>query len=95
MEKIAMIFRKEYNPNTKSYEPIAFIPELPASYGRISCYSHMGQHSEADFEYYKQTQKATFDEYKELLKELECVYSDMKIIIKQRLNSNTIWKSWQ
>lgn len=95
MEKIVMIFRKEYNPNTKSYEPIAFIPEAHVSYGRIGCYQHIGQHSEADLAYYKQTKKATFDEYKELIKELECVYSDMKIVIRQRLNYDTLRKSWQ
>lgn len=95
MKKITMIFRKEYNPDTKIYDPIAFMPEEPASYGRISYYSRMGQHSEADLEYYKQTKKATFDEYKELLKELECVYSDMKIVIRQRLNYDTLRKSWQ
>lgn len=58
----------------ESYEPIAFIPEAHVSYGRIGCYQHIGQHSEANLAYYKQTKKATFDEYKELLKELECVY---------------------
>lgn len=95
MEKITMIFRKGYNPHTERYEPIAFIPEAHVSYGRIGCYQHIGQHSEADLAYYKQTKKATFDEYKELLKELECVYSDMKIVIRQRLNYDTLRKSWQ
>lgn len=94
MEKIIMIFRKGYNPHTKRYEPIAFIPEAHVSYGRIGCYQHIGQHSEADLAYYKQTKKATFDEYKELLKELESVYSDMKIVIRQRLNYDTLRKSW-
>lgn len=95
MEKITMIFRKEYNPDTKIYDPIAFMPEEPASYGRISYYSRMGQHSEADLKYYKQTKKATFDEYKELLKELGSVYSDVRIVIRQRLNYDTLRKSWQ
>lgn len=94
MKEIIMIFRKEYNPDIKIYDPIAFMPEEPASYGRISCYSRMGQHSEANLEYYKQTKKATFDEYKELFKELGNVYSDVRIVIRQHLNYDTLRKSW-
>lgn len=42
MEKVKVIFRKEKNPYTNEYEIIAFMPELPANYGRIVCYAHMG-----------------------------------------------------
>ena len=94
MEKITMIFRKAYNPYTKRYESVAFIPETSVSYGRICCYQHIGQHSEAALAYYNQTKKATFEEYKDLFEELKRIYDDMEIVIKQRLNYDTLRKSW-
>ena len=36
----------------KQGHPILFFPEASANAGRIVCYVHMGQHSEADMTYY-------------------------------------------
>lgn len=33
-------------------EAILFLPDLPASYGMVSCYARDGEHSEASIEFY-------------------------------------------
>ena len=62
-----VLFRKD--KNTK--EIVAFLPECPVNYGNILCYMHIGQHSEATLQYYWDTVKATEEEYKPFLEELE------------------------
>lgn len=97
MEKIKVIFRKEYNEYTKKYDVIAFLPEIEANYGKIMSYAHIGQHSEADILYYHTTKKATPDEYVELLKELKMIYEDGKteLVVRQRLNYKDLQKAWR
>lgn len=95
MEKVKVIFRKEKNPYTNEYEVIAFMPELPANYGRIVCYAHMGQHSEADVEYYHNTKKATKAEYKPLLMELKSIYNDCELVVKQKINYKDLRNAWR
>ena len=70
MEKVKVIFRKTKNPYTKEYEIVAFFPEIDTNYGKILSYMHIGQHGEADLEFYRETKKATEAEYKPLLEEL-------------------------
>lgn len=94
MEKIKVIFRKFINPYTNKYEIEAFFPELPANYGNILCYAHIGQHSEASYEYYKSTQTANPKEYAELLEELKNIYNDVKIVVKQRIYYCDLLKAW-
>lgn len=95
MEKVKVIFRKEKNPYTKEYEVIAFMPELKANYGRIVCYATMGQHSEADLEYYHNTKKATEAEYKPLWNELKAVYNDCILEVKQKICYKDLIEAWK
>lgn len=85
-----VIFRKD----KKTKEIIAFIPEAIVNYGNILCYVHVGQHSEASLHYYWDTVKATEEEYKPLLKELQVIYNDETLIVKNRLNMDKLRKSW-
>ena len=89
MEKVKVIFRKEKNGDI-----VAFFPELKANYGRMVCYAHIGQHSEADVEYYWNTQKAFENEYKPLLNELKAIYNDCILVVKHRLYYNDLTKAW-
>ncbi len=50
--KITIIPRLE-----KDGTPILFLPDDPVNPGRIGCYSHVGQHSEADLGYYYENTK--------------------------------------
>lgn len=95
MEKIKVIFRKAKNPYTNEYEIVAFFPEIDANYGNILSYMHIGQHSEASVEFYKETSKATREEYKSLLEELTALYDDCELIVKQRLNYKDLYKAWR
>ena len=53
---------------------------------RMSCYSRIGQHSEGDITYfYNNTRPAK--NYDSLLKEIESIYSDYKIVIHNKLPS--------
>lgn len=51
MDKIKVIFRKDKN------DVIAFIPEVKTNYGNIMSYTHIGQHGEASYQFYKETKK--------------------------------------
>lgn len=44
MNKIKVILRKN-----KDGDMIAFLPEIPANYGNIMSYMHIGQHGEASY----------------------------------------------
>lgn len=95
MEKVKVVFRKEKNPYTNDYEVIAFMPELKANYGKIVCYAHIGQHSEADLEYYQNTIKANESEYKLLLNELNGIYNDCELIVRQKINYKDLRNAWK
>ena len=89
-EKVKVIFRK-----TKDGEIIAFMPELKANYGKIVSYMHIGQHGEASVEFYWNTKKATEKEYKPLLNELNGIYYDCVLVLKQKLYYNDLLKAWK
>ena len=52
MDKVKVIFRKDKEGNI-----IAFLPELRVSHGNIMSYMHIGQHSEASYQFYEETKK--------------------------------------
>lgn len=90
MEKYRVIFRKD----RKSGEVIAFFPE---SYnkrtGKMLCYAHIGQHSEADIIYYWTTKKASPEEYRNLFIELQNIYGringgekPLQLVTRQRMS---------
>ena len=85
-----VIFRK-----TKEGEIIAFLPEVLCYHGNIMSYMHIGQHGETSLQYYYKTEKASENEYAELLEELTEIYSGCTLEIKQRLNYNDLTtKAW-
>ena len=43
---------KDTKPSLADTEALLFLPDLPASRGCISCYARIGEHSEADIEFY-------------------------------------------
>ena len=96
MEKVKVIFRKTKNLYTGKYEVVAFFPEFEANYTRIMSYMHIGQHSEADLEFYHETKYATKEEYKSLLDELKAIYRDCELVVKQRMNyHDLVDKAWK
>ena len=95
MDKVKVIFRKVKSGDFKG-DIIAFFPELPATFGNMVCYEHIGQHGEACIDYYyNNTVKVTSEEYKELYRELQRIYDDVILVIKQRLNYDILRKNWQ
>jgi hypothetical protein len=56
-------------------EPIAFLPdEKTANPSFISCYEHVGQHSDASLEYFTECRPATPDQYLPLKAEMENLF---------------------
>lgn len=93
MEKVKVLFRKV--KVGQANDVVAFFPELPAKYGCIMCYSHIGQHSEASLDYYNQTKKASETEYAGLLQELRRIYDDVELVVRQKLNyTDVMCKAW-
>lgn len=95
MDKLKVIFRKEYDRYTNKWDVVAFMPEIRANYGKILCYAHIGQHSEADYLYYYNTVKAAPDEYEDLLKELQSIYNDVQLVVRQRICYKDLQKAWK
>lgn len=85
-----VIFRKDKEGNV-----IAFMPQLAANPGNIVCYQHIGQHGEASVEYYFETVKAKYAEYKSLKEELQRIYDDEPLETRERLYYNDLRKSWE
>ena len=88
MEKLKVVFRK------CNEEIVAFLPELKANYGNIVCYAHVGQHSEASYDYYIESKQCTEKEYNYLLEELKRIYNDCVLVVKKRIYYNDLIKSW-
>lgn len=60
MKKVKVIFRKNGN------DILAFLPEIRVNYGNIMSYMHIGQHSEASYDFYngtKERQKRNINRY--------------------------------
>ena len=91
MDKVKVIFRKDKEGNI-----IAFLPELRVNHGNIASYMHIGQHSEASYQFYAETKKADKSEYNSLLGELKRIYDDCILVVKQRLSyDDLVNKAWQ
>lgn len=90
MEKIKVVFRK-----TKDGEIIAFLPQVTVNHGNIMSYMHVGQHGEASYDFYiKETKKALEVEYKPLLDELNGIYDDYILDVKQKIFYKDLVKAW-
>jgi hypothetical protein len=89
---IKVIFRVH---NVKGEEPevIAFFPELPGSNAYFQdclSYVHTGQHGAASLEYYiTHTRPASPEEYKDLLDELQEIYSGELMLALHMTASDT------
>ena len=91
MNKVKVIFRKD-----KEGSIIAFLPELRVNHGNIMSYMHIGQHSEASYQFYTETKKANESEYNSLLDELKSIYDDCILVVNQRLRyDDLVYKAWQ
>ena len=91
MDKVKVIFREDKEGNI-----IAFFPEIEVNYGNIMSYMHIGQHSEASYQFYTETKKANESEYNSLLDELKSIYDDCILVVNQRLRyDDLVYKAWQ
>ena len=91
MDKVKVIFRKD-----KEGSIIAFLPELRVNHGNIASYMHIGQHSEANYQFYTETKNADKSEYNPLLEELKRIYDDCILVVKQRLcYDDLVNKAWK
>lgn len=91
MDKVKVIFRKN-----KNNDVIAFFPEVRVNYGNIMSYMHIGQNSEASYEFYMTTHKENINEYADLFIELCKIYDDYELVVKQKISyddlRNKAWK---
>jgi len=85
-----VVFRKD----KKSKDIIAFLPETRAFFGKVMSYQHIGQHSEADYNYYQNdTAKVDETEYRVLFEELQGIY-DGTLKVYQKISYNDLKKAW-
>jgi hypothetical protein len=79
-------------------DAILFLPQVPACYGMVTCYAHIGQHSEADVGYFSSgTRKAKSESEKAacaaLVREYDHLTGDadwVPLRVMQRLNRNDL-----
>lgn len=76
-------------------EVIALLPTIPANFGNIVIYAHIGQHSEANSWITRAGRLATPEEYAPLLKELTRIYDDCDLIIQKRVQHSDLLKGWK
>lgn len=89
MDHMKVIFRKCDD------DIIAFFPEIKVNFGNIMSYMHIGQHCEASYDFYASTKKASESEFLPLLKELEMVYDDVILDVKEKIKySDLRQKAW-
>ena len=69
-KQVGEMDRVVFRVDPKDGEVIAFLPDEPANWSRVGCYTHIGQHSDASWDYYHTTKRATPDQYQELMNEL-------------------------
>ncbi len=88
-----VVFRKaRYEGGDR--EILAFFPDADVNWGRILCYAHIGQHSEADYMFYlRDCGKCTEEEYAPLKKELEDRFGYAFKVLK-RIPAGTVQKHW-
>lgn len=84
-----VIFRK-----FKEGDVVALLPECPATYGRVVCYQHIGQHGEADSSISMFTKPASDAEYAPLLRELQGIY-DGQLRVTKRLQRSDLQQAWK
>ena len=85
-----VIFKKDKETN----EVIAFMPyDFQTWRGEFTCYTHIGQHSYTDDNYYKSCKLATFEEYKSLKEELEYIGYNIEVI--KRINIKKFRNSYK
>lgn len=68
-------------PDEGITDVFAVFPEIIEKPGYYACYSHVGQHSTASFEYVAEAEPATPEQYADLKKELEREFGyDLEIL---------------
>lgn len=89
--------------NDKQTEALLFFPESSASYGRIECYAHIGQHNEAAMQFYMSNTRpakteAEKKEIADLLAEYAWIakqYYNEELETQKRVNWNLVRKGWR
>lgn len=91
-DKVKVIFRKFRNGNEE--EILAFFPEEPACYGKISYCTYNKGNGEASYAFYLSTQKMEESEYKTLLEKLRASNDSLEFIVKEKIYYPDLQKSW-
>ena len=68
----------------KHKEVLLFLPDNPANGGNIDCYAHIGQHSEASLDYYRETKPIPPNRLVEagrLLREYESFLDESEVLV--------------
>ena len=87
-----------------AHEVLALLPTIPANYGCIVCYSHIGQHSECDYAFATghgaaTIRNATPSEYTPLLAELRGIYESnpdaYRLVVKAQLRHDDLAAMWK
>lgn len=79
----------------KDGTPILFFPEFDANYGRIVIYVRVGQHGEADLEYYRTTKPDHKNACADLIREHESFPDSTPHVLRKRLNMDVLRNAWK
>jgi hypothetical protein len=86
-DTIRIVPRMEYAGSAGKWEPILFLPDSRRD-SLIGCYSHIGQHSEAHLDYYRDTRAPKAGECDALLREYASIPpASARLTVLRRLPS--------
>lgn len=103
MEQMIVVFRKEKEGGIVAVFPCEVANRLSPQV--VGCYSHVGQHSQGDMDYFREkTIPATEEEYNALYDELKQIYEEnkfdepIKLVVKKYFHSSMNqkrYKAWR
>lgn len=84
-----------YDDRRQGEEVVAFFPGASANRGMVMCYSHVGQHCEASYDFYlKNCRQCPAKEYAPLKKELEDLFG-YRFKIMKRMTRKDLEEVWR
>ena len=95
-DRTKVIFKMaRYDDRSLGEEVLAFFPGVASNRGMVMCYSHVGQHGEASYDFFLENCRPCSEkEYGPLKKELEVLFG-YRFKIMKRMTRKDLEEAWR